>query len=294
MTTPTILVTGASGHLGRLVVEALLDRGAAPEHIVATARDVDAIKGLADRGVTVRRADYADPASLAAAFEGVDKALLVSSNAVGGDRVGQHTAVIEAAKAAGVGLLGYTSIPFADTTTMILAQDHLATERVLAASGVPTVLLRNGWYHENYTENAAPALEHGVVLGSAGDGRVSAAARRDYAEAAAAVLLAEDDQAGKVYELGGDEAFTLAEFARLLGEAAGKPIAYRDLPEEEYAAVLAGAGVPAPFAAVLADSSAGVGRGELEVTTGDLGRLIGRPTTPLADAVRGAVFAVSG
>jgi NAD(P)H dehydrogenase (quinone) len=281
------LVTGASGHLGRLTVQALLDLGVTPSDVVATARNTDAIDDLAALGVVTRAADYTDPASLKEAFVGIDRALLVSSSAVG-ERVAQHANVIEAAKEAGVELLGYTSITRADTSTMVLAGEHRQTEELLAASGLPTVLLRNSWYIENYTAQAATALEHGAVLGAAGEGRVSAATRADFAAAAAAVLVA-DDQAGRVYELGGDTAFTLEEYAAELAAASGTPVAYRDLPAAEYTAVLVGVGLPQPYAEILADSDLGLARGELLADSGDLSRLIGRPTTTPAEAIRAAL-----
>ena len=273
----TYLVTGTSGHLGRLVVHALLHLGVSPADVVATARDTDAVADLAALGVVVRRADYADPASLTAAFDGVDRGLLVSSSAVG-ERVAHHAHVMEAARAAGVELLGYTSITRATSSGLLLAEEHAATEKLLADAGLPTVLLRNSWYLENYTEQLSTALEHGAVLGAAGEGRVSAATRADYAAAAAAALVA-DDQAGRVHELGGDVAFTLAEYAAWLGEASGTPVAYRDLPAADFTAALVAAGVPEGFATVLADSDLGIARGELHTDTGDLARLLGRPTT---------------
>lgn len=281
----TVLVTGTSGHLGRLTVLALLERGVPAGEIVATARDLDKIADLADLGVQTRRADYTDPDSLDAAFAGVDRAVLVSSNAVG-SRVDDHRNVVDAAARAGVGLLGYTSILRADTSDLLLAADHRETEDLIKASGVPFAFLRNGWYLENYTENTAPALATGQVVGSAGDGRVSAAARADFAAAAAAVL-AGGEHAGAVYELAGDEAFTMAEYAAALGSATGQEIGYTDLPVDEYAGILTSAGVPAGFAQVLADSDRGIAAGALEDRSGDLSRLIGRPTTPLADALRG-------
>jgi NAD(P)H dehydrogenase (quinone) len=283
----TYLVTGASGHLGRLTVQALLERGVTPSDVVATARSTDAIDDLAALGVVTRAADYTDPASLKEAFVGIDRALLVSSSAVG-ERVAQHANVIEAAKEAGVELLGYTSITRADTSPMVLAEEHRLTEELLAASGLPTVLLRNSWYLENYTAQAAIALEHGAVLGAAGQGRVSAAARADYAAAAAAVLVA-DDQAGRVYELGGDTAFTLEEYAAALAAESGNPVVYRDLPEADYTAALVGAGLPEAYAAILADSDLGLARGDLLADSGDLSRLIGRPTTTPAEAIRAAL-----
>ena len=282
----TIVITGATGQLGRLVVEALLDSGVPAEQIVAAGRSTDRIADLGERGVQVRSIDYSQPDSLRQAFAGADKVLLVSGSEVG-QRVEQHRNAVEAAKEAGVGLIAYTSIANADTTAMQLAAEHLATEEILRDSGVPFVLLRNGWYLENYTGQLPVQLQHGAVLGSAGDGRVSAAARADYAAAAAAVLLRED-QGGKVYELGGDDAFTLSELAGEVSAASGQDVTYRNLPAEQYTEVLVEAGLPEAYAAILADSDLGIARGDLLVTTGDLSALLGRPTTPLREAVQAA------
>ena len=283
----TYLVTGTSGLLGRLVVRSLLDLGVSPADVVATARDTATIADLAALGVVVRRADYTDPASLDAAFAGVDRALLVSSSAVG-ERVAQHAAVIEAAATAGVELLGYTSITRATTSGLLLAEEHAATEKLLADAGLPTVLLRNSWYLENYTDQLPTALEHGAVLGATGEGRVSAATRADYAAAAAAALVA-DDQAGRVHELGGDDAFTLAEYAAWVTEASGTPVAHHDLPAAEHTAALVSAGLPEGFAAILTDSDLGIARGDLHTDSGDLARLLGRPTTTPLEAIRAAL-----
>ncbi|MFC9334571.1 SDR family oxidoreductase [Arthrobacter sp. NPDC057009] len=282
----TIVITGATGQLGRLVVEALLDSGVPAEQIVAAGRSTYRIADLGERGVQVRSIDYSQPDSLRQAFAGADKVLLVSGSEVG-QRVEQHRNAVEAAKEAGVGLIAYTSIANADTTAMQLAAEHLATEGILRDSGVPFVLLRNGWYLENYTGQLPVQLQHGAVLGSAGDGRVSAAARADYAAAAAAVLL-RDGEAGKVYELGGDEAFTLSELAGEVSAASGQDVTYRNLPAEQYTNVLVEAGLPEAYAAILADSDLGIARGDLLVTTGDLSALLGRPTTPLRQAVQAA------
>lgn len=283
----TIVVTAASGHLGRLTVHALLERGVDPASIVATARDTAKIEDLAALGVETRRADYDDAASLTTAFAGADRILFVSGSEVG-QRVPQHTRVVEAAVAASPDLVVYTSAPHASTASYVLAQEHRVTEELLAASGLPVAVLRNGWYLENYTGNAAPALESGSVIGSAGEGRIGAAARRDYAEAAAVVLTTEG-HAGQVLELGGDEPFTMAQYAAALGEAAGREITYVDLAPEAYVDALAGAGVPRPFAEVLADTDVAISRGDLLDESGTLSRLIGRPTTLLADAVRAVV-----
>jgi NAD(P)H dehydrogenase (quinone) len=285
----TLLVTGASGHLGRLVVEALLDRGTPAADIVATARNTDAIADLAERGVEVRRADYDDPASLDAAFAGVDRLLFVSGSEVGA-RIAQHTNVVEAAKRAGVGFVAYTSITRADSSDLALAAEHRATEELLAASGLSHALLRNSWYLENYTGQLSTVLEHGALLGAARDGRVSAATRADYAAAAAAVL-AGGDHDGAVYELGGDHAFTLADFAAAVARVSGREVVYRDLSVEDYTAALVAAGLPEGYAAVLADSDRGIAEGALFTDSGDLSRLAGRPTTDLEDAVRAALVA---
>jgi NAD(P)H dehydrogenase (quinone) len=282
----SIVVTGATGKLGRHVVEALLERNVPAQEIVATGRSLEKLADFAERGVQVKGMDYADPASVAEALKGASKVLLISGSEVG-QRVEQHRTVIEAAKAEGVELLAYTSIANADTTAMLLAGEHQATEAILRESGVPFVLLRNGWYLENYTEQLPGTLAQGAIAGSAGEGRVSAASRADYAHAAAAVLVAED-QAGKIYELGGDEPFSMAELAAEITAAAGKHVSYQDLPAQEYAGMLAGFGVPEAFADILADSDLGIARGDLLVSTGDLRTLIGRPTTSLGEAVRAA------
>lgn len=282
----SIVITGATGQLGRHVVEALLERNVPAGDIVATGRSVEKLADFAERGVTVQEMDYENPASVAAALKGAAKVLLISSSAVG-QRVEQHRTVIEAAKAEGVELLAYTSIANADTTGMKLAAEHQATEELLKESGIPFVLLRNGWYLENYTEQLPGTLAQGAIAGSAGEGKVSAAARVDYAHAAAAVLVA-DDQAGKVYELGGDHAFTMGQLASEISDAAGREVTYKDLPASDYQQMLEGVGVPGAFAEILADSDLGIARGDLLVTSGDLQKLIGRPTTPLSEAVRSA------
>ena len=285
----SIVVTGATGHLGRLTVEALLARGVPADRIVATGRRVEALDDLAARGVAVRHADYTELASLRAAFAGAEKLLLVSSSEVG-QRLSQHSNVIQAAKDAGVSLIAYTSIPKADSSSLLLAQEHKATEELLADSGVPHVLLRNSWYIENYLGQLPIYLQHGIA-GAAGDGRVSAATRADFAGAAASVLV-EDGHAGRVYELGG-QPFTMTELAQVVSEAAGKPVVYTDMPVEQYTQVLVGAGLLEPVAAVFADGDRGIADGQLLVDTADLEKLLGRPATPLADAVKAAVAALS-
>jgi NAD(P)H dehydrogenase (quinone) len=282
-----IVVTGATGKLGSLVVKALLERAPAGE-IVAAVRSVEKAASLKSLGVQVREADYARPETLTAAFAGAEKLLLISSNVLGEERVKQHKTAIDAAVKAGVKLIAYTSVLGADTSKLIVAKDHLATEKAIAASGMKYVFLRNGWYLENYTENLGPALEHGAILGSAKDGRFSAAARADYADAAAVVLTA-DGHENKVYELAGDSSFNLSELAAEVSKASGKTVVYQDLPEEAYAGALKGFGLPAPIAEMLAHSDVCASEGELESKSRDLSTLLGRPTTTLANAVASAV-----
>ncbi|MFJ2955149.1 NmrA family NAD(P)-binding protein [Streptomyces sp. NPDC087270] len=282
----SIVVTGAAGQLGRLTVEALLARGVPASDIVATSRDVARIKDLADRGVVARRADFAEPDSLTAAFAGADKLLLISTTTVD-ERVANHRRAIDAAVAAGVTLVAYTSMLRADTSTTVLSATHQATEEYLRER-VPSVMLRNGWYLENYTAQLPLVLSESAVVGAAGQGRISAATRADYAAAAAVVLTAEG-QAGEVYELGGDEAFTLAELAEAIAAATGRPITYTDLPADAFAQALTAAGVPGELADVLVDADLAMSRGELFTDSGDLRRLLGRPTVPLTEAIADAL-----
>ncbi len=284
---PLIAVTGASGQLGRLAIQFLLSRHPAAR-ILAIARDPAKIADLAEAGVQVRQGDYDRPDTLDAALAGVERLLLVSSSEIG-KRAPQHQAVIDAAIRAGVSLVAYTSLLHADTSPLGLAVEHVQTEQALQASGLPHALLRNGWYAENYTAGIAGALQHGVVLGSAGDGRLSLAARADYAEAAAIIMASDATQAGKVYELAGDHAITLTDFAALVARKTGIPIAYQDLPQQDYRDALLSAGLPRFVADLLSDSDAGAAKGGLFDDSGTLGRLIGRATTPIEDVIASAL-----
>jgi NAD(P)H dehydrogenase (quinone) len=281
----SVVVTGATGHLGRLIVESLLERGLPAAEITAAGRSVGKLDDLAAQGVTIAAIDYEDPATLEAAFTGADVVVLVSGNEFG-RRAAQHGNAIAVAEKVGVGRLVYTSIPKATETPMLLAQEHRATEEILTASGLTYTIVRNSWYVENYTPQIPTYLQHGVV-GSAGDGRVSLATRKDYAEAAAAVALGEGHE-GKVYELGG-EAVTLTELASIVSEATGHPVSYTEVPAATLQGILEGAGFPAPVAATFADVDTRIAEGDLHVTSGDLERLIGRPATPVRDAVAAAV-----
>ncbi|MER6184370.1 NAD(P)H-binding protein [Streptomyces sp. NPDC001652] len=277
----SIVVTGATGHLGRLVIEQLLEKVPA-DQVTAVVRSAEKGADLAAKGVRIAIADYNAPETFGSLFASGDKVLLISGNEFDKGRVNQHKVVIAAAKAAGVALLAYTSAP--GSLTAALADDHRGTEEALLASGLPYALLRNGWYHENYTENLAPVLQYGAVTQAAGEGRVSSASRADYAAAAVAVLTGEGHE-NQTYELGGDEAWSFAEYAAELSSQTGKEIAYNAVSVEEYTGILAGAGLPAPLAAILAGVDASIAKGELVVSSGDLSRLAGRPTTPLSEAV---------
>ncbi|MGW1355662.1 SDR family oxidoreductase [Streptomyces sp. NPDC002409] len=284
----SIVVTGATGALGRLVVEELLATVPA-SGIAAVVRDAEKAAPLAGRGVELRVADYDRPETLKDAFRAGDRVLLISGSEVG-RRVPQHTAVIEAAKEAGVAQLAYTGILGGPDADFRLADEHRATERLILDSGLPHTFLRNGWYTENYTANLAPVLAHGAVVANAGEGRIASATRADYAAAATAVLTGEG-HIGAAYELSGDVAWSLAEYAAEIARATGKEIAYRNVPAAEHREILVGAGVPEFFAEILVDVDEAIGRGRLAGTSGDLARLIGRPTTPLAETVAEAVAA---
>jgi NAD(P)H dehydrogenase (quinone) len=279
----TFAVTGATGHLGHFAIDELLARGVPGSGIVALVRTPSK---AAELGVQVREADYARPETLRAALAGVDRLLLVSSNEPGG-RVAHHTNVIEAATAAGVARIAYTSMLNADDTTNPLAGEHQETERALATAGVPFTLLRNGWYTENYTDQLAQFLERGEIVGAAGDGKISAATRRDYATAAAVALL-QDEHGNRTYELGGP-AFDLSSLAGLISEVTGTPVRYRDLPVDEYAAVLRKAGLDEATARFVAALDASIAHGDLATDSQDLPRLLGRPATAPIDVVRAAL-----
>lgn len=279
-----IAITGATGQLGQHVLENLLKTVPAGQ-VVAIVRNPAKAESLSQRGIGVRQADYSDEAALTAALQGVDKLLLISSSEVG-QRAVQHRNVINAAKAAGVKFIAYTSLLHADTSPLGLADEHIATEQMLADSGIAYALLRNGWYTENYLASAPPAIEHGVFIGAAGNGKIASATRADYA-AAAARVIAEEGHAGKVYELAGDEAWTLSELAAELSKQSGKNVVYQNLSEADFAAALKGVGLPAGLADMLANSDTGASKGGLFDDSRTLSALIGRLTTPLADSIKG-------
>lgn len=280
-TPPKLLVTGASGQLGGKVIDALLARVPA-DRVTALVRRPEAAAPLSAKGVTVREADYDDPASLKLAFARVDRLLLISGNDLEA-RQGQHRNVIEAARAAGVPFIAYTSLLHAAESPMRLGVDHRATEEMIRDSGLSHAFLRNGWYTENYAASIQPALENGALVGAAGEGRIASAARADYAEAAAAVMTSESPEG--IYELAGDDSYDLAEFAAEIAEQARKDLPYVDMKEDEYAAVLSRVGLPEPMAQVLANCDACAAKGWLFDDSRTLSRLIGRPTTPWRDTI---------
>ncbi|MCZ2818062.1 NmrA family NAD(P)-binding protein [Modestobacter sp. VKM Ac-2984] len=279
-----ITVTGATGQLGRLVVTGLLDAGVPAGEVVAVVRDPEKAGDLAARGVQVRRAEYGDRASLESALQGSDRLLLVSGNEVG-QRVAQHGNVLRAAKAAGVGLVAYTSAPKVDDTPLPLAPEHAATERLIADVGLPAVVLRNNWYLENYDQQIRTAAETGEVVGSSGAGKIAAATRADFAAGAVAVLTAAEPEPG-VVELGGDQAFTLADLAAAVAAETGREVTYRDLSAEEHVQFLLGQGLPQETAEFVVGLDQSIAQGALDTGSTALSGLIRRPTTPLADHVR--------
>ncbi|ENY0896826.1 SDR family oxidoreductase [Enterobacter ludwigii] len=278
-----IAITGATGQLGQLVIEQLLNTVPANQ-IVAIVRNPAKAEALSQQGITVRQGDYADESTMTSALKGVEKLLLISSSEVG-QRATQHQNVINAAKAAGVKFIAYTSLLHADKSPLGLHVEHVATEKALAESGIPYALLRNGWYTENYLASAPPALEHGVFIGAAGEGKIASAPRADYAAAAARVISG-DGHAGNVYELAGDHAWTLSELAAELSKQSGKNVTYQNMSEADFAAALKGVGLPAGLADMLADSDVGASKGGLFDDSHTLSKLIGRPTTPLSESIK--------
>ncbi|HQY32825.1 MAG TPA: SDR family oxidoreductase [Actinotalea sp.] len=283
----TVVVTGATGHLGRLVVESLLTAGVPAGEIVAAGRRTERLADLAGRGVRTAAIDLDEPGTLRAAFARADVVLLVSGSELG-RRVEQHRNAIDAAVAEGVGRLVYTSAPHADTTALILAPEHKATEEILRASGLAFTILRNSWYTENYVGALEQARVTGEVVASVGAGRVASASRADFAAAAAAVLVGAGHD-GAVYELSGDVAWDHHDLAAAIGEVVGRPVTYRAVDPAEHRAILVAAGLDEGTAGFVVALDGNIRDGLLAETSGDLARLIGRPTTALVEGLRAAV-----
>lgn len=279
----SVIVTAASGHLGRHVVEALLARGAAPSSVVATSRDPKKLDDLAARGVRTDRLDYSQPETASAVIGAGDTVILISSDAVG-QRLAQHSAVVDAAKAAGVARIVYTSAPKATTSPLLLAPEHKATEEYIAASGVPFTFLRNGWYTENYAGEVTKGRDTGEITASVGNGRVASASRSDYAEAAAAAAL-DESTAGATFELSGDVAWNYDDLASTISKIVGRSVTYRSLSPEEHAAQLAGLGLDEATIGFVVGLDGNIRDGLLEETSGELAALIGHPTVPLAEGL---------
>ncbi|HHT99975.1 MAG: SDR family oxidoreductase [Bacteroidota bacterium] len=276
-------ITGATGQLGRLVVD-YAKKSTSPSNIVALVRDPEKAKDL---GVEVRAFDYNKPEALEAQLKGIDRLLLISGSEIG-KRVQQHENVIKAAKAAGIKLLAYTSLLHTDSSPIFLASEHLPTEKILRASGITYAILRNGWYTENYTQSISQNITAGAVFGCAGQGKISAAARKDYAEAAAVVLTGEGHEF-KIYELAGDESFTLSDLAAEISKQTGKKIVYNNLSEAELVEVLKNAGLPEQMAGAFASIDTHIANGALYDNSHQLSQLIGRKTTPLSAVVKEAI-----
>ncbi|MEK2688332.1 SDR family oxidoreductase [Bdellovibrio sp. GT3] len=281
-----IAVTGATGHLGKLAIDELLNKGNKANQIVGIVRNKGKAQDLVSKGIEVREADYGNTELLTKALQGVEKLLFISGSEVG-QRVAQHTNILKAAQSAGVKFIAYTSILNADSSHLLLAKEHQLTEKMIKDSGIPYAFLRNGWYIENYTEQLAGALQNGAVVGSAGEGKFNPATRSDYAAAAATVIT--DKASGKsVYELGGD-VMTMQEYAALVSKVSGKKIEYKNMPAGEYTKLLMSFGLPTQFAEALADSDVGISKGELFTKSPDLKNLIGRPLTTLESAIKKAL-----
>ncbi|QCT19602.1 SDR family oxidoreductase [Jejubacter calystegiae] len=281
-----IAVTGASGQLGRLAIRELL-KSIPASQLIAIVRNPAKVSCLAEAGISVRQADYSDETALSNALNGAERLLFISSSEVG-QRSAQHRHVINAALSAGVKFIAYTSLLHADRSPLGLAAEHVETEAMLAESGIPYALLRNGWYVENYLASLGPALEHGVFIGCAGNGKIAAAPRADYAAAAASVMT-QDNPAGNVWELAADEGWTLSQLAEEAARISGKPLVYRNLSEADYQAALLGAGLPEGLAAMLANSDSAAAQGGLYDDSHQLSQLLGRPTIPLPQSLSAAL-----
>ena len=275
-----IAITGATGQLGSIVVAKLKERTAA-ENLVALVRTPCKAASL---GIETRAFDYTQPEKLAVALSGIDTLLLISSNEIGQREV-QHKNVIAAAQKAGIQWIVYTSLLHADTSSLSLAPEHISTEKTLKESGMAYTILRNGWYTENYAVSIPGAIQAGAFMGAAGNGKISSVPREDLAEAAVVVLTSNGHQ-GKTYELAGDQAYTLTDLAVEISRQTGKTIPYNNLSEAGYAAALIQIGLPASVAAMVSGWDVSASKNNLYDDGKTLSKLLGRPTTPLAEVVK--------
>lgn len=284
-----ILVTGASGKLGKLAIASLIQRGIKPDEIIATVREPEKAYYLIEMGVNIRYADYDYPETFSNIMSEVDSVVLISSSQLG-KRVKQHMTVIDAAKKASIKHIVYTSLLHADSSSLGIAKEHVETEQAIYGSGIPYTILRNGWYSENYTDQIKSSFSQGVIMGCAGSGRLSTASRADYAEAIATVLTSKHHE-GKIYELAGDQSFTLSEYASNLSFLSGKQISYQNFSKEVYRDTLIHYGLPEDIAELLSDSEYGASKGELYESSQTLSKLIDRDTTPIQKSIKDALKA---
>ncbi|MCW8040489.1 MULTISPECIES: SDR family oxidoreductase [Acinetobacter] len=281
-----IAITGATGQLGQLVIQALL-KDVPASQIIALVRSEAKAASLKQQGVELRHFDYDAPETLAPALQGVDKLLLISANEIG-RRTPQHKAVIEAAKQAGVPYIAYTSLLRADTSPLGLAQEHRETEALIQDSGLAYTFLRNNWYSDNYLATVQQIAESGVLYGASQDGKISSASREDYAEAAAKVLASAGHE-NKTYELAGSESFTKADLAQFIGQTAHKSITYQNLSADDLRQGLTQAGLPTHLIDVIVDADVQTAKGAMYSDSKDLEQLIGRKTTSIQDAIKAAL-----
>lgn len=277
-----IAITGANGQLGQLIIEALLKETAA-QNIIALVRDLNKAESLKHKGIEIRHFDYDAPETLTLALYDINKLLLISANEIG-HRLPQHKAVIDAAKKAGIHYIAYTSLLNADSSPLELAQEHRETETLIQESGLTYTLLRNNWYNENYLGNVAHTVEIGILYGAAQDGKISSAARQDYAEAAAKILTSSGHD-NKIYELAGSTSFTLSDLAKYISEATHKPVKYQNLSIEDYTKGLTEAGLLSSLIDVIVDADRQTANGAMLSTSKDLETLIGRKTTPIQQQI---------
>ncbi|WP_139488824.1 SDR family oxidoreductase [Brevibacillus dissolubilis] len=285
-----LLVTGATGKLGSKVVEALL-KTVPTSQLAVSVRNPEKAEHLRAQGVEVRHGDFDHPETLDAAFAGIDRLLIISADGDNETRIRQHTHAVEAAARAKVGFIAYTSLGNATESQLFLAATHQATEAAILKTGIPYSFLRNNWYLENETASIQAVMAGAPWLTSAGSGKVGWAPRQDYAEAAAAVL-AGDGHENTTYELSGP-LLTQEELASALGTVLGKEVSVQQVDDATYADVMKGAGVPDFVIPILVAIQQGIREGSLEIESNDFEKLLGRPVTPINEALGQLVREIS-